>query len=160
MKEEKRKRLQQRLSASRSYQWLQQLADVMDRYYLDAALGFAIPAGIGDAVSAVISLVYVAFSAVKVRSFALTMAVLNNTLRDVLLGMIPFYVGDFIDIFHKSNQQNMALIRGFVEGDQPTIQSVNRKATWSVVLFFCFCFLIFLMVRLVIWLGQQVISLF
>ena len=136
MKEEKRKRLQQRLFASRSYQWLQQLADVMDRYYLDAALGL------------------------KVRSFALTMAVLNNTLRDVLLGMIPFYVGDFIDIFHKSNQQNMALIRGFVEGDQPTIQSVNRKATWSVVLFFCFCFLIFLMVRLVIWLGQQVISLF
>jgi len=154
MKPHRRERLQQRLASSRSYKWLQQLADLMDRYYLDAALGFAIPAGIGDAISAVISLVYVAFSAIKVRSFSLTLAVLNNTLRDVLLGMIPFYVGDIIDIFHKSNQQNMGLIKGFVEGDDQTIHTVRRKATWSIVLFFCLCFLIYLMVQLIIWVGQ------
>lgn len=160
MKPHRRERLQQRLANSRSYRWLQQLADLMDRYYLDAVLGFAIPAGIGDAVSALISLVYVAFSAVKVRSFPLTLAVLNNTLRDVLLGMIPFYVGDIIDIFHKSNQQNMGLIRGFVEGDEQTIRDVNRKAAWSIVLFVSFCFLIYMMVQLIIWLGEIAFSLF
>ena len=157
MKPHQRERLQQRLASSRSYKWLQWLADLMDRYYLDAALGFAIPAGIGDAVSAVISLVYVAFSAVKIRSLPLTLAILNNTLRDVLMGLIPFYIGDIIDIFHKSNQQNMQLIRGFVEGDKQTISNVNRKAAWSAAILIALCFLIYLMVRLLIWLAEKIL---
>lgn len=157
MKPHRRERLQQRLASSRSYKWLQWLADLMDRYYLDAALGFAIPAGIGDAVSAVISLVYVAFSAVKIRSLPLTLAILNNTLRDVLMGLIPFYIGDIIDIFHKSNQQNMQLIRGFVEGDKQTISNVNRKAAWSGAILIALCFLIYLMVRLLIWLAEKIL---
>lgn len=157
MKPHRRERLQQRLASSRSYKWLQWLADLMDRYYLDAALGFAIPAGIGDAVSAVISLVYVAFSAVKIRSLPLTLAILNNTLRDVLMGLIPFYIGDIIDIFHKSNQQNMQLIRGFVEGDKQTISNVNRKAAWSAAILIALCFLIYLMVRLLIWLAEKIL---
>ena len=132
----------------------------MDRYYVDAALGFAIPGGIGDAIAALISLVYVAFTAVKIRSFPLTLAIINNTLRDVLLGMIPFYVGDIIDVFHRSNQQNMSLIRGFVEGDEETIKTVNRKAAYSIILFVCLCILIYFMVKVVIWAGQFLISLF
>ena len=132
----------------------------MDRYYVDAALGFAIPGGIGDAIAALISLVYVAFTAVKIRSFPLTLAIINNTLRDVLLGMIPFYVADIIDVFHRSNQQNMSLIRGFVEGDEETIKTVNRKAAYSIILFVCLCILLYLMVKLVIWAGQFLLSLF
>ena len=132
----------------------------MDRYYVDAALGFAIPGGIGDAIAALISLVYVAFTAVKIRSFPLTLAIINNTLRDVLLGMIPFYVGDIIDVFHRSNQQNMNLIRGFVEGDEETIKTVNRKAAYSIILFVCLCILIYFMVKVVIWAGQFLFSLF
>jgi len=132
----------------------------MDRYYVDAALGFAIPGGIGDAIAALISLVYVVFTAVKIRSFPLTLAIINNTLRDVLLGMIPFYVGDIIDVFHRSNQQNMSLIRGFVEGDEETIRTVNRKANYSIILFVCLCILLYLMVKLVIWAGQFLLSLF
>ena len=132
----------------------------MDRYYVDAALGFAIPGGIGDAIAALISLVYVVFTAVKIRSFPLTLAIINNTLRDVLLGMIPFYVGDIIDVFHRSNQQNMNLIRGFVEGDEETIRTVNRKATYSIILFVCLCILLYFMVKVVIWAGQYVLSLF
>ena len=132
----------------------------MDRYYVDAALGFAIPGGIGDAIAALISVVYIAFTAVKIRSFPLTLAVINNTLRDVLLGMIPFYVGDIIDVFHRSNQQNMNLIRGFVEGDEETIRTVNRKATYSIILFACLCILLYFMVKVVIWAGQYVLSLF
>ena len=145
---------------SRTYGWLQRVSEIMDRYYVDAALGFAIPGGIGDAIAALISVVYIVFTAVKIRSFPLTLAVINNTLRDVLLGMIPFYVGDIIDVFHRSNQQNMNLIRGFVEGDEETIRTVNRKAIYSIILFVCLCILLYFMVKVVIWAGQYVLSLF
>ena len=160
MNEEKRRIIQERLEHSRMYGWLQRASDVMDRYFLDAALGFAIPGGIGDALAALISIVYRGFSAFKIRSFPLTLAIINNTLRDVLLGMIPFYVGDIIDVFHRSNQQNMQLIRGFVEGEPETINAVNRKAAYSIVLFISLCIMIYFMVKLVIWAGQQVFSLF
>ncbi len=160
MNEKKRQITQKRLGESRTYGWLQRASELMDRYYVDAALGFAIPGGIGDAIAALISVVYVAFTAIKIRSFALTLAIINNTLRDILLGMIPFYVGDIIDVFHRSNQQNMALIKGFVEGDEEIIKTVNRKAAYSVVIFICLCILIYIMVKIVIWAGQYVISLF
>lgn len=160
MNEKKRQITQKRLGESRTYGWLQRASELMDRYYVDAALGFAIPGGIGDAIAALISVVYVAFTAIKIRSFALTLAIINNTLRDILLGMIPFYVGDIIDVFHRSNQQNMALIKGFVEGDEEIIKTVNRKAAYSVVIFICLCILIYIMVKIVIWAGQFVISLF
>ncbi len=158
--EKKRQITQKRLGESRTYGWLQRASELMDRYYVDAALGFAIPGGIGDAIAALISVVYVAFTAIKIRSFALTLAIINNTLRDILLGMIPFYVGDIIDVFHRSNQQNMSLIKGFVEGDEEIIKTVNRKAAYSVVIFICLCILIYFMIKIVIWAGQFVISLF
>ena len=92
--------------------------------------------------------------------FPLTLAIMNNTLRDVVLGMIPFYVGDIFDIFHRSNRQNMSLIRGFVEGDEQVIHDVNRKAGVSVVIFIILCILLFLMIRLVIWAAKYMFSLF
>ena len=64
------------------------------------------------------------------------------------------------DIFHKSNIHNMSLIKGFVEGDETIIKTVNRKAAWSVVIFICLCILIYLMFRLLFWLGEQVVSFF
>jgi len=158
--EQKRIETRQRLEKGKSYKWLQKISDIMDRYYLDAALGFAIPGGIGDAIAAVFSIGYVLFSAIGVRSFPLTLAIMNNTLRDVVLGMIPFYLGDIFDIFHRSNRQNMALIRGFVEGDQAIIHAVNRKAGISIVIFILLCVLLYFMIRLVIWAAQYMFSLF
>ncbi len=160
MNETKRQQTKERLEKSRLYAWMQQASDVMDRYYIDAALGFAIPGGIGDAIAGLVSLVYIFFSLFHVRSFPLTLAIINNTLRDVLLGMIPFYVGDIIDVFHRSNQQNMQLIKGFVDGDLQTIKNVNRKAAYSAILFFCLCVMIYFMVKIVIWAGAYVVSLF
>ena len=130
MDEQKRIETRQRLENGKSYKWLQKIADIMDRYYLDAALGFAIPGGIGDAIAAVFSIGYVLFSAIGVRSF------------------------------HRSNRQNMALIRGFVEGDQEIIHTVNKKAGVSVVIFVLLCALLFLMIRIVIWAAQYMFSLF
>ena len=160
MDEQKRIETRQRLEKGKSYKWLQKISDIMDRYYLDAALGFAIPGGIGDAIAAVFSIGYVLFSAIGVRSFPLTLAIMNNTLRDVVLGMIPYYLGDIFDIFHRSNRQNMALIRGFVEGDQAIIHAVNRKAGISIVIFILLCVLLYFMIRLVIWAAQYMFSLF
>ncbi len=160
MDEQKRIETRQRLEKGKSYKWLQKISDIMDRYYLDAALGFAIPGGIGDAIAAVFSIGYVLFSAIGVRSFPLTLAIMNNTLRDVVLGMIPFYLGDIFDIFHRSNRQNMALIRGFVEGDQAIIHAVNRKAGISILVFILLCVLLYFMIRLVIWAAQYMFSLF
>ena len=160
MEEEKRLATRQRLESGKSYKWLQKIADIMDRYYLDAALGFAIPGGIGDAIAAVFSIGYILFSAIGVRSFPLTLAIMNNTLRDVVLGMIPFYIGDVFDIFHRSNRQNMDLIRGFVEGNEEIIHTVNRKAGYSVAIFIVLCLLLFLMIRLVIWAAKYMFSIF
>ena len=69
-------------------------------------------------------------------------------------------MGDIFDIFHRSNRQNMSLIRGFVEGDEQVIRDVNRKAGYSVVIFIILCILLFLMIRLVIWAAQYMFSLF
>ena len=157
---ENRTETRQRLENGKSYRLLQKIADIMDRYYLDATLGFAIPGGVGDAIAAVFSIGYVLFSAIGVRSFPLTLAIINNTLRDVLLGMIPFYIGDIFDIFHRSNRQNMALIRGFVEGDQEIIHTVNRKAGISLLVFALLCALLYAMIRIVVWAAQYMISLF
>ncbi len=153
-----RELMNQRLEKSRSYKWLQEIADVMDKYYIDAALGFAIPGGIGDAVAGVVSVAYIAFSMLKVRSLPLTLAIINNTLRDILLGMIPFYIGDVIDVLHKSNRQNMNLIKGFVDGDEATIRTVNKKAAWSAAVLVVLCTLIFFMVKLLINIGSAFIE--
>jgi hypothetical protein len=146
------KRLQVR--ASRMYSWLRRASDVMDRYYLDAALGFAIPAGIGDAISGMLALGHAYFSARVVKSVPLTLAILNNALRDVLLGMIPFHVGDVIDIFHKANRQNMGLVDGFIDGNEDIIHTVNRKAWQAALLIVVFVAAIIAMAWLLVWLTK------
>ena len=158
-KEIKRSR-KELVSNSKYYDWLKKITKYMDRYYLDAALGFAIPGGIGDAISALISIVYILFSAIGIRSFPLTLAIMNNTLRDLFLGMIPFYVGDVIDIFHKSNVKNMQLIDGFVKEDPEIVSTVNKKATYSIILFVCLCVMIYIMFRLAIAAAKYMFSLF
>ena len=94
------------------------------------------------------------------RYIPLALAVMNNIMRDVILGMIPFSVGDVIDVFHKSNKKNMALIDGFVEGNEEVVSTVKRKAAVSAAVFALLCVLLYVMIRIVIWAGQQVISLF
>jgi len=147
----------QNLANKRSYKWLQKIADIMDRYYLDAALGLAIPGGVGDAISAVFSIGYVLFSAIGIRSIPLTLAVTNNIMRDVVIGMIPFYVGNVLDVFHRSNKKNMDLIRGFVENDSEVMHIINKKAIQSAIVFVMLCVLLYGMVRLVIWTAEKII---
>ena len=90
-KDEKRLLRRQRLMDNKAYQTMEGLTRYMDRYYLDALIG-VIP-GWGDAIALVCVVPFVYFSSRVIKSVPLTLAVLNNALRDVLLGMIPFFVG-------------------------------------------------------------------
>jgi hypothetical protein len=60
--------------------------------------------------------------------------------------MIPFFVGDIIDIFHRANKKNMAMIQGFVDGDEIVIKEVNQRAWQSAIVLIILLLLIALMV--------------
>jgi hypothetical protein len=156
-KEEKRLLQRQRLMQSKSYQTMCSLTRYMDRYYLDALIG-VIP-GWGDAVALLSAVPFVYFSASIIRSLPLTLAILNNALRDVLLGMIPFFIGDIIDIFHRANTQNMAMIQGFVDGNETVIKEVNRRAWQSAIILVLLLLLIGVALWLLITFGSYLFSL-
>ena len=133
------------------------LTRYMDRYYLDALIG-VIP-GWGDAIALLSVVPFVYFSLRVIRSIPLTLAILNNALRDVLIGMIPFFVGDIIDFFHRANIQNMEMIQGFVDGDETIIKQVNQRAWQSAIILFVLLLLIALTIWLLISFGSYLYSL-
>lgn len=139
------------------YQSMQSFTRYMDRFYLDAVIGL-IP-GWGDAVALLCVVPFVYFSMCIIKSIPLTLAVLNNALRDVLLGMIPFFIGDVIDIFHRANMKNMAMIQGFIDGDEAIIKQVNRRALQSAIVLFVLLLLIALMIWALISFGSYLYSL-
>ncbi|MBQ7180181.1 MAG: DUF4112 domain-containing protein [Bacteroidaceae bacterium] len=156
-KEEKRQLQRQRLMENKAYQMMEGLTRYMDRYYLDALIGI-IP-GWGDVIALLSVLPFVYFSLRVIRSIPLTLAVLNNSLRDVLMGMIPFFVGDIIDMFHRANIQNMTMIQGFVDGDETIIRQVNRRAWQSAAALVVMLLLIGLMLWLLVSFGSYLYSL-
>ena len=138
---------------------MKRLQKVLDDYYIDAMAGL-LPWGIGDIATALFALGYIWFAATKVRSLALTLAVVNNSLRDIALGLIPFYIGDVIDFFYRSNKQNMQLIEGFVEGDQEIIAAVNKGAIRAACLIclsiFFIAFMLWAVLQLSVWLWHTI----
>ena len=157
MNEEKRRQRRKRLMDNRLYQTMEGLTRYMDRYYLDALVGI-IP-GWGDAIALLCVVPFVYFSSRVIKSVPLTLAVLNNALRDVLLGMIPFFVGDIIDVFHRANTRNMEMIQGFVDGDETVIKQVNQRALQSAIILVVLLLLIALMAWLLISFGSYLFSL-
>ena len=122
----------QNLKDSTLYRWLQHITLWLDQYYLDAIAGL-VPGGIGDAFSSLFSLVHVYFAAFRLRSLPLTLAILNNCLRDLFLGLLPFYMGNVIDFFHRANKQNMALIDGFINNDRDKLLLRLTDALGSIL---------------------------
>ena len=139
------------------YQTIGSLTRYMDRYYLDALIGF-VP-GWGDAIAVLSVVPFIYFSLRVIRSIPLTLAVLNNALRDVLMGLIPFFVGDIIDFFHRANIQNMEMIQGFVDGDETIIRQVNQRAWQSAVVLVVLLLLIGLMIWALVSFGSYLYSL-
>lgn len=157
MNDEIRLQRRARLMDNQVYQSMQSFTRYMDRFYLDAVIGL-IP-GWGDAVALLCVVPFVYFSMCIIKSIPLTLAVLNNALRDVLLGMIPFFIGDVIDIFHRANMKNMAMIQGFIDGDEAIIKQVNRRALQSAIVLFVLLLLIALLIWLLISFGSYLYSL-
>ena len=152
-----RKELQrQRLMGNKAYQAMDGLTRYLDRYHLDALIG-VIP-GWGDAIALLCVVPFVYFSLHVAKSIPLTLAVLNNSLRDVLMGMIPFFVGDVIDFFHRANIQNMQMIQGFVDGDENIIKRVNQRALQSAIVLVVLVLLISLMIWALFCFGSYLYS--
>lgn len=143
----------EKLRSSRLYRATQAVTLWMDRYNVDGVAGL-VPGGVGDIVSAGFAVVHVYFSAFRLHSIPLTLAILNNTLRDIFLGMLPFFVGDVIDFFHKANKRNMALIDGFINDDEIVIHEVNRKATQSAAILISLAIAIMLLLWGLVWLTK------
>lgn len=132
---------------SASYRMVEDIARWMDKYFLDAILGL-VPS-LGDSLTSLAALPSIYVSLFKVKSVPLTLAVIFNILKDVLIGMIPFWIGNVLDFFNRAYLQNMRLIVGYVEDDKEIIDEVNRKAVGTAILIVIACVLIWLMVLLV-----------
>ncbi len=149
-----REERKERLKHSRLYNGMNAITRYLDQYYIDGIIGI-VPGGIGDAMTTLFALAHVYFSLFRLHSVPLTLAVLNNSLRDLLLGLIPFYVGDVIDFFHQSNARNMRLIDGFINDDQSVIVEVNNKARQSLITCILLFGSIFLMLALIAWIATK-----
>ena len=147
----------------KSSQLAERITRLMDKYYLDAVLGFLLE-GFGDLFTQLLTLPYIYVSAVKIRSVPLTLAVIYNALCDIAMGLIPFYIGDVIDVFNKSFVRNFKLIVGFVEGDKKVISEINRKAVRMAVLIVMLCviiyFLVLLTIKVMTWFWHVIAGLF
>lgn len=136
------------LKASKAYKFISTVTTLADKYFLDALLGL-VPS-VGDLVSSIFGLPFIYVTLFKVKSIPLTLAVIYNYLVDILLGSIPFFIGDAIDFFSKAHVKNLDLITRYVEGDKKTIRQVRSKALLtafliiilSVIIYFVFSLLI------------------
>lgn len=147
------------LMSTTSYRIMDKTAKYMDKYFLDPIIGL-IPGGVGDVLSSFLAIPFIYFALVQVKSIPLTLAVICNVLKDALLGSIPFFIGDIIDVFNRSYIANLRLITGYVNDDKAVIHEVNRKATWSAIFIVILCVLIYFIVKWAIELGNWIVSLF
>ena len=142
-----------------SYRLMVGTAKYMDKWFLDPILGFFLP-GIGDVLSSVFAFPFIYYSLCVVKSIPLTLAVIYNILMDVLIGVIPFYIGNVLDVFKRSYVENLKLITGYIEDDKEIINKVNKKAFWTAVFIVVLCWLIYVVISWAIRLENWIVSLF
>lgn len=116
----------------------------MDNFFLDPILGFFIP-GLGDVTTTFCTIPFVFTTVFRLRSVALTLAVVNNALIDMLCGLFPV-VGDIIDVLNRSYRKSYKQIVGYVEGDAQIISTVNSSAFGACIWITILCVLIRLIV--------------
>jgi hypothetical protein len=153
---EAKQRKREEMLNSSSYRLIDGIATAMDRYFLDALIGL-IP-GVGDLLTSIFVLPFINVSLFKIKSIPLTLAILFNMMRDALLGMIPFWIGNIFDIFNRSFIKNMRLIKGFIDDDKEIISEVNRNAFWMAILIVLFGFLIYWLFSLAVKAGSWLLS--
>ncbi len=136
------------LKSSKAYKFISTITILADKYFLDALLGF-VPS-VGDLVSSIFGLPFIYVTLFKVKSIPLTLAVIYNYLVDILLGSIPFFIGDAIDFFSKAHVKNLDLITRYVEGDKRTIRQVRSKALLTSILIILLSIVIYFVFKLLI----------
>ena len=156
----KREAKRQKMMSRPSYQILVKTAKYMDKYYLDPISGFLLPGGIGDTISSVAALPFIYYSLCIVKSIPLTLAVIYNILIDILIGTIPYFIGDILDVFKRSYIDNLRLITGYIEDDKEIINKVRKKAFVTVMFIAIICFLIYLVIKLALVVTSWFFSLF
>ena len=144
---------------SRFYRTLQRIALWMDTYYLDPILGLLLPAGIGDFVSALMALPFIVFSLFVAKSIPLTLAIINHTLWDIFIGLIPFFVGDVLDVVSRPYRRNLQLIEGYLAGDKSTIRHLQKHVAITLFAIILCCTLIYFMFKAVLWFGEWIVGL-
>lgn len=147
--ERKKREKREKLEKDPTYNACTKICKWMDTFYLDPILSI-IPGGVGDIISQTLTVPFIYVAATKIKSLPLTLAIIYNSLVDMLIGAIPI-LGDVWDIFHKSHKKNYKLLNGFIEEDANIKRQVNKDATkcgvWIVILLVLLC--------LVIWLVGQ-----
>lgn len=142
-KEEKLRELQE----SDSYKLISFITTLADKYFLDPIIGL-FPV-VGDFITSVVGLPFIYVTLVKIKSIPLTLAVIYNYLIDMLLGCIPFWIGDILDIFNRAHIKNMKLITYYVQDDKETVNEVNSKALRTTILIVILCIVIYYTIKLV-----------
>ena len=148
LRRQRREKEIRELKASKAYKFISTVTTLADRYFLDALLGL-VPS-VGDLVSSIFGLPFIYVTLFKVKSIPLTLAVIYNYLVDILLGSIPFFIGDAIDFFSKAHVKNLDLITRYVEGDKKTIRQVRSKALITAFLIIILSVIIYFVFRLLI----------
>lgn len=146
------------LEEDTDYRMIKGIKTVMDDYFLDPILGFFLPA-VGDVLTTLCVLPFLWVSLARIKSIPLTLACLYNTMIDLVLGLIPFCIGDIIDAFNKSYKKNYRLIVGFVEDDRSVIREVNEKAVKTAIMIGIFCIIIYYLVKWTYELGSYLYDL-
>lgn len=141
-KQEKREKLEQ----DPVYAACAKISKVMDKYHLDPILGFIAPE-VGDFLGGFLALPFVYVSLTKIKSIPLTLAIIFNTLIDMLVGAIPL-LGDLFDFFHRSHKKNYKLLTGFIEDDKEIKKDVNKKAIFCGIGIAVLIFLIYWVLKL------------
>ena len=136
------------LKSSKAYMFISTITILADKYFLDALLGF-VPS-VGDLVSSIFGLPFIYVTLFKVKSIPLTLAVIYNYLVDILLGSIPFFIGDAIDFFSKAHVKNLNLITRYAEGDKKTRRQVRSKALLTAILIILLSIVIYFVFKLLI----------
>lgn len=143
LKEEKR----QELMSMTSYVVMQKTAKYMDRFFIDPIVGFFFPA-VGDFLSSLLALPFIYYSLFVIKSVPLTLAVISNVLKDMLVGIVPL-LGDVLDAIYRSYSKNLRLITGYINDDKQIIHQVNKKAVKAAIFIVVLCLLIYWLTSLV-----------
>lgn len=132
-----------------SYRFIMQIANIMDNKFLDPIIGFFLPAA-GDILASFMTLPFIYISLYKIKSIPLTLTIIYNMLIDVLLGMMPYCLGDVLDAVNRSYIKNINLIKGFVENNPSVINKVNQRAWTTLVFIVIICIVIIFIITFLV----------